>query len=61
MSLPVPKGTHLVLFTPGESNFEGYDGYLANVTMSGRFAQENSGAAVVIEVRPRRSRPSLPV
>ncbi|KAI0938023.1 hypothetical protein AcV7_003333 [Taiwanofungus camphoratus] len=44
-------GGPIVLFTPGEVSMDGYEGYLANVTMNGQIAQQESGAAVVLEHR----------
>ncbi|KAA1473364.1 peptidase S28 [Dentipellis sp. KUC8613] len=44
-------GGPIVLFTPGEENGEGFEGYLTNDTMSGIIAQQHHGASVVIEHR----------
>lgn len=43
-------GGPIIIFTPGESNFQGYSGYLSNGTIPGRIAQENGGATIVVEV-----------
>ncbi|KZW00377.1 hypothetical protein EXIGLDRAFT_639437 [Exidia glandulosa HHB12029] len=44
-------GGPIIIFTPGEANFQGYSGYLSNTTVNGRFAQENGGATIVLEHR----------
>lgn len=35
--------------TPGEGAADGYQGYLTNKTITGLYAQEIQGAAVIIE------------
>ena len=42
-------GSPVVFFTPGEVAAAGYTGYLRNVTITGLFAQEIKGAAVLLE------------
>jgi hypothetical protein len=37
------------LFTPGESDAAGYDGFLTNETIVGRFAEEIGGAVILLE------------
>jgi hypothetical protein len=37
------------LFNPGEEDAVNYTGYSRNITITGRFAQEVSGAAIVLE------------
>ncbi|RFU34920.1 hypothetical protein B7463_g1407, partial [Scytalidium lignicola] len=44
-------GSPVVLFTPGETSADGYDFYLINTTIVGRFAQEIGGAALLLEHR----------
>ncbi|KAH7920393.1 hypothetical protein BV22DRAFT_1181261 [Leucogyrophana mollusca] len=44
-------GGPIILTTPGESNADGFEGYLTNVTINGMIAQQQSGAAVLIEHR----------
>ncbi|KAG6833978.1 hypothetical protein H0H93_012826, partial [Arthromyces matolae] len=44
-------GGPIILSTPGESNAEGYDGYLTNVTINGQIAQQESGSTIVLEHR----------
>ncbi|KAE8391735.1 serine carboxypeptidase S28-domain-containing protein [Aspergillus alliaceus] len=44
-------GSPVVLFTPGESAADGYEGYLTNNTLTGLYAQEIQGAVVLIEHR----------
>ncbi|KAJ7682355.1 serine carboxypeptidase S28-domain-containing protein [Mycena polygramma] len=45
------EGGPIIFFTPGESNAARYFGYLTNSTINGQIAQQESGAAVVIEHR----------
>jgi len=42
-------GAPVVLLTPGEAAAAPYTGYLTNQTISGLFAQEINGAAIIIE------------
>ncbi len=44
-------GSPVVFFTPGESAFEGYEGYTSTQTLPGLFAQAIGGAIVVVEHR----------
>ncbi|KAG8750277.1 hypothetical protein FRC12_012959 [Ceratobasidium sp. 428] len=44
-------GGPIVLNTPGESNMEGYSGYLTNRTLPGQIAQASNGAVVFLEHR----------
>ncbi|KIY52352.1 peptidase S28 [Fistulina hepatica ATCC 64428] len=44
-------GGPIVVFTPGESNADGYEGYLTNATVNGLIAQKFGGATVVYEHR----------
>lgn len=44
-------GGPIVLFTPGEANAAPYFGYLTNATINGQIAQQENGAAVVLEHR----------
>ncbi|KAG9096169.1 hypothetical protein FRC07_010976 [Ceratobasidium sp. 392] len=44
-------GGPIVLNTPGESNMEGYSGYLTNRTLPGQIAQTTNGAVVFLEHR----------
>jgi len=44
-------GGPIILFTPGEVNADGYDGYLTNGTMNGMIAEQESGATIVLEHR----------
>ncbi|KAJ7437078.1 peptidase S28 [Mycena galericulata] len=44
-------GGPIILFTPGEINAAGYFGYLTNKTINGQIAQQENGAAVVLEHR----------
>jgi len=41
----------VVLFTPGEVAAEGYNGWLSNRTLLGRYAQELGGAMIIFERR----------
>lgn len=45
------EGSPVVLMTPGEGAADGYQGYLTNRTITGLYAQEIQGAAVIIEHR----------
>ncbi|KAJ7246535.1 peptidase S28 [Mycena haematopus] len=45
------QGGPIILFTPGEANAAPYSGYLTNLTINGQIAQQESGAAVVLEHR----------
>ncbi|TBU33004.1 peptidase S28, partial [Dichomitus squalens] len=45
------SGGPIVLFTPGESNADGYSGYLTNRTINGQIAQQQNGSAIVLEHR----------
>ncbi|KAJ7724875.1 serine carboxypeptidase S28-domain-containing protein [Mycena metata] len=45
------EGGPIILFTPGEANAAPYTGYLTNVTINGQIAQQQNGAAVVLEHR----------
>ena len=42
-------GSPVVMFTPGEASATGFEGYLANYTISGRLAQELKAAVVIVE------------
>jgi len=44
-------GGPIILMTPGETNADGYDGYLTNGTINGQIAQQQNGATIVIEHR----------
>lgn len=44
-------GGPIIFMTPGEVNAENYTGYLTNVTINGLIAQQQNGAAVIIEHR----------
>ncbi|OBZ67049.1 putative serine protease K12H4.7 [Grifola frondosa] len=44
-------GGPIILFTPGETNANGYEGFLINTTINGQFAQELNGSTIVIEHR----------
>ncbi|KIK95608.1 hypothetical protein PAXRUDRAFT_140281 [Paxillus rubicundulus Ve08.2h10] len=44
-------GGPIVLMTPGEADADGYQGYLTNDTITGMIAQQQHGAAVLIEHR----------
>ncbi|KAJ7591573.1 peptidase S28 [Mycena floridula] len=44
-------GGPIILSTPGESNADGFEGYLTNSTINGLIAQQQKGATVVIEHR----------
>jgi len=44
-------GSPVILFTPGEANATGYQGYLTNRTLTGLLAQAVGGAVVMIERR----------
>ncbi|KAJ8495908.1 hypothetical protein ONZ45_g12655 [Pleurotus djamor] len=44
-------GGPIILMTPGEANAQPYSGYLTNVTINGLIAQQQSGAAIVLEHR----------
>ncbi|KAJ7284199.1 serine carboxypeptidase S28-domain-containing protein [Mycena rebaudengoi] len=44
-------GGPILLFTPGEANAAPYTGYLTNATINGLIAQQQNGAAVVLEHR----------
>ncbi|KAJ7693929.1 serine carboxypeptidase S28-domain-containing protein [Mycena rosella] len=45
------SGGPIILFTPGESNAAPYTGYLTNATINGQIAQQENGAAIVLEHR----------
>ncbi|KAI0787192.1 peptidase S28 [Irpex lacteus] len=45
------EGGPIILFTPGESNADGYTGYLTNRTINGQIAQQQNGATIVLEHR----------
>lgn len=45
------KGGPIILSTPGESNADGFSGYLTNRTIPGLIAQPNKGATIVLEHR----------
>lgn len=45
------KGGPVFVFNPGESSADGMIGYTRNTTIPGRYAQEFSGAVIVIERR----------
>ncbi|KAH7925529.1 hypothetical protein BV22DRAFT_1104894 [Leucogyrophana mollusca] len=45
------KGGPIILLTPGETNADGFDGYLTNRSINGMIAQQEKGATVVIEHR----------
>ncbi|KAF9244177.1 peptidase S28 [Melanogaster broomeanus] len=44
-------GGPIVFMTPGETNADGYEGYLTNETINGMIAQQQHGATVLIEHR----------
>ncbi|KAJ7596440.1 serine carboxypeptidase S28-domain-containing protein [Mycena floridula] len=44
-------GGPIILMTPGEGNADGYSGYLTNITINGRIAQQQNGSTIVIEHR----------
>ena len=44
-------GGPIILFTPGESNADGFEGYLTNKTINGQIAQQQKGATIVLEHR----------
>ncbi|KAI6101248.1 peptidase S28 [Pisolithus sp. B1] len=44
-------GTPIIFMTPGEVNAQDYTGYLTNATINGLIAQQQNGAAVIIEHR----------
>ncbi|OAF60366.1 hypothetical protein VC83_03247 [Pseudogymnoascus destructans] len=44
-------GSPIILFTPGETAADEYEGYLTNATLTGKFAQEVNGAVVMVEHR----------
>jgi len=45
------SGGPIILFTPGETNADGYDGYLTNLTINGLISQQQNGSTIVIEHR----------
>ncbi|KAG9312786.1 serine carboxypeptidase S28-domain-containing protein [Chiua virens] len=45
------NGGPIILSTPGESNADGFEGYLTNNTINGLIAQQQQGATIVIEHR----------
>ncbi|KAF9556834.1 hypothetical protein CPC08DRAFT_74264 [Agrocybe pediades] len=45
------QGGPIILMTPGEGNAQGYSGYLTNRTINGQIAQQQNGAAIVLEHR----------
>lgn len=45
------SGGPIILFTPGEINADGYQGYLTNGTINGLIAQQQNGATIVLEHR----------
>ncbi|KAJ7498558.1 serine carboxypeptidase S28-domain-containing protein [Mycena latifolia] len=45
------EGGPIIFFTPGEANAAPYSGYLTNATINGQIAQQQNGAAVVLEHR----------
>lgn len=45
----MPAPIQVVLFQPGETTAEGYQGYLTNETISGLYAQEFGGAGLILE------------
>ncbi|KAG1891883.1 peptidase S28 [Suillus fuscotomentosus] len=44
-------GGPIILMTPGESNADGFEGYTTNESVNGLIAQQQNGAAIVIEHR----------
>ncbi|KNZ77238.1 Putative serine protease K12H4.7 [Termitomyces sp. J132] len=46
-----PVGGPIILMTPGESNADGYYGYLTNRTINGLIAQQQNASTVVLEHR----------
>ncbi|KAH7908620.1 peptidase S28 [Hygrophoropsis aurantiaca] len=44
-------GGPIILMTPGETDADGYEGYLTNGTVNGMIAQQQNGATVLIEHR----------
>ncbi|KAG1743017.1 peptidase S28 [Suillus lakei] len=44
-------GGPIILMTPGEDNADGYEGYITNDTINGLIAQQQNGAAILIEHR----------
>lgn len=45
------SGGPIILMTPGETNADGYEGYLTNVSINGLIAQQQSGSTIVLEHR----------
>ncbi|KAG1787153.1 serine carboxypeptidase S28-domain-containing protein [Suillus plorans] len=45
------QGGPIILMTPGEVDADGYEGYTTNDTINGLIAQEQNGAAILIEHR----------
>ncbi|KAG9309934.1 peptidase S28 [Chiua virens] len=45
------EGGPIILMTPGETDADGYEGYLTNGTINGLIAQQEQGATVLIEHR----------
>lgn len=46
------SGGPIILMTPGEINADGYaNGYLSNLTINGRIAQQQNGSTIVLEHR----------
>ncbi|KAJ8697118.1 hypothetical protein PTI98_006924 [Pleurotus ostreatus] len=44
-------GGPIIFMTPGESNAQGYVGYLTNTTINGILAQQENGATIILEHR----------
>ncbi|EIW78769.1 peptidase S28 [Coniophora puteana RWD-64-598 SS2] len=44
-------GGPVILMTPGETDADGYEGYLTNGTINGQIAQQENGATVLVEHR----------
>ncbi|QKX63870.1 uncharacterized protein TRUGW13939_11041 [Talaromyces rugulosus] len=44
-------GSPIILFQPGESDADGFQGYLSNRTLTGLYAQEMGGAGLILEHR----------
>ncbi|KAG2127725.1 serine carboxypeptidase S28-domain-containing protein [Suillus bovinus] len=44
-------GGPIILMTPGETDADGYEGYLTNETINGLIAQQQNGATVLVEHR----------
>ncbi|KAF9556830.1 hypothetical protein CPC08DRAFT_74131 [Agrocybe pediades] len=45
------EGGPIILSTPGETNADGFSGYLTNRTINGQIAQQQNGSTIVLEHR----------